>query len=403
MKKFNLLLILCIGFSFFGYAENEPYAFYLTWVDDPTTTIVIDWHEEQATTAKLFFKEQDHSAWKIYLSNVTPFPFASRHVHRVSMKGLEPDTTYELKFSESGEVYHFRTMPENLEKHQLKIAIGGDAMHQKASFEKMNKVVAAYEPDFVIIGGDMAYENGAAENIQRIFDWFDAYATTLITENRRILPCLVAAGNHEVVGGYHSKHDDYEQEDTFRAQIAPYFYALFAFPGQPGYNVLDFGKYLSLIILDTEHSNPIEGMQTEWLEEVFEAREDVIHKIPIYHVPAYPSVREYNGHVQTLVRETWTPLFEANDVKIAFENHDHAYKRTFPIKEMELDPDGIVYVGDGSWGVEPRPIHEVSETWYLEKAMQVRAFTLLTLACDGFSLISVDEEGDVIDAYSYPD
>ncbi len=402
MKKVSTLIFLLIGIHLYAFAEKEPYAFYLTWEEDPTSTIVIDWHEDKTTSAPLYFKEQDHSSWKIFFSKVSPYPFASRNVHRVSLYGLEENTTYEIKFSESGEVYHFKTMPDNLDRHPVRIAIGGDAMHQKASFEKMNRVVAAYEPDFVIIGGDMAYENGAAENVQRIFDWFEAYSTTLVTENNRILPCLVAAGNHEVVGGYYSKHEDYEQEDSFRAKIAPYFYALFAFPGQPGYNVLDFGNYLSLIILDTEHSNPIEGTQTEWLKEVFESREDVLHKIPIYHVPAYPSVREYNGHVQTLVREIWTPIFEENNVRIAFENHDHAYKRTFPIKDMKLDPDGIVYVGDGSWGVEPRPIHEVSETWYLEKGMQVRAFTFLTLACDSFKFISIDEEGEVIDDYSYP-
>lgn len=402
MKKLFTLVLFLIGTDIYAFVEKEPYAFYLTWEEDPTSTIVIDWHEDETRSTPLYFKEMDHGSWKIFLSKVTPFPFASRQVHRVSLFGLEENTMYEIKFSESGEVYHFKTMPDNLDQNPVRIAIGGDAMHRKSSFEKMNRVVAAYEPDFVIIGGDMAYENGAAENLQRIFDWFEAYSTTLITENKRILPCLVAAGNHEVVGGYYSKHEEYEQEDAFRAKIAPYFYSLFAFPGQPGYNVLDFGKYLSLIILDTEHSNPVEGIQTEWLKEVFESREEVLHKIPIYHVPAYPSVREYNGHVQTLVRETWTPIFEENKVRIAFENHDHAYKRTFPIKDMELDPDGIVYVGDGSWGVEPRPIHEVAETWYLEKAMSVRAFTLLTLECDSFSFISIDEEGEVIDDYSYP-
>jgi len=247
----------------------------------------------------------------------------------------------------------------------------------------------------------MAYENGLADNIQRIYDWFDAYKNTLVTEDNRIIPCIVAAGNHEVVGGYYSKHEGYEQNNEFRRRIAPYFYGLFAFPGQPGYNVLDFGKYLSLIILDTEHSNPIEGVQTEWLKRTFESRQDVMHKIPIYHVPAYPSVRDYNGTTQTMVRDAWTPIFEKNGVRIAFENHDHAYKRTFPVKDQQIDQSGIVYVGDGSWGVAEREVHSLDSAWYLKKVQSVKAFTLLTLEGSQFSLISVDENGNVID--SFPD
>jgi acid phosphatase type 7 len=156
---------------------------------------------------------------------------------------------------------------------------------------------------------------------------------------------------------------------------------------------------LSLIILDTEHSNPILGAQTDWLTKTLEERKKVNHKIPIYHVTAYPSVREYNGAVQTLVREKWTPIFEANGVEIAFENHDHAYKRTFPIKIMEVNESGIIYVGDGSYGVTPRKIHSVDSTWYLNKAQSIRAFTLLTVEENSWSFVSIDEDGNVIDSF----
>jgi acid phosphatase type 7 len=399
-KRNSALLVLCLFFCGLpaSIALQDPYAFYLTWKEDPTSTIVIDWHHEEETSQMLFLREKKNENWMEFASEVSTFPFSSRHVHRVFIDKLEEDSEYEIKFFEEGKVYYFRTMPADLSNKPLRIAIGGDAMHHKEVFEKMNKVVSSHNPDFVIIGGDMAYENGLAGNVQRIYDWFDAYSHTLVTADSRIIPCLVAAGNHEVVGGYYTKHEAYEQTDAFRAQIAPYFYALFPFPGQPGYNVLDFGKYLSLIILDTEHSNPIRGDQTDWLKKVLEERKDVLHKIPVYHVPAYPSVRDYAGVVQTLVRETWTPIFDDHQIKIAFENHDHAYKRTYPIRNNELNPEGIIYVGDGSWGVEPRDIHDVATTWYLEHAHKIRAFTLLTLSSDGLSFISVDEEGEVIDS-----
>lgn len=396
----NIPLILLLLFSAsFAQAQEAPYAFYLTWNQDPTTSMVVDWHANGMDSQVLKIRRKGTTDWSDMESDVLPYPFSERMVHRVALLGLRPDTAYEIMLPGNEEVYYFRTMPANLNEKSLKIAIGGDSMHRKEWFEKTNRMVTFFEPDFIIIGGDMAYENGLPENIDRIYDWFEAYSNTLITADKRILPCVVAIGNHEVVGGYYGKNSGYEQTNSFRKRIAPYFYGLFAFPGQPGYNVLDFGTYLSLIILDTEHSNPIEGVQTEWLVKTLKERENVLHRIPIYHVPAFPSVRNYDGQTQTLVRENWVPLFEENGVRIAFENHDHAYKRTFPIKNLQLDQSGITYVGDGSWGVAERDIHDVDATWYLKKAQSIRAFTLLTLEGQQFSLISVDEEGRIIDSY----
>jgi acid phosphatase type 7 len=405
MKYFKSVALLFVGAFFWlpGFSQSVPESFFLTWTSDPTTTMDVDWHMDELNPTTLYFRRRGTEKWHAFESDVLPYPFSPRYIHRVGLQGLRSNTEYELRFATSDSIYYFRTLPKNLNGKSLKIAIGGDSMHRKEWFEKTNGVVTSYDPDFVIIGGDMAYENGLAENIQRIYDWFDAYTNTLVMEDNRIIPCIVAIGNHEVVGGYYRQHDGYNQTDEFRRRIAPYFYGLFAFPGQPGYNVLDFGKYLSLIILDTEHSNPIAGVQTEWLKATLESRKNVLHKIPIYHVPAFPSVRDYNGTTQTLVRETWTPIFEENGVTIAFENHDHAYKRTYPIRAQQVDESGIVYVGDGSWGVQEREVHSLDSAWYLKKVQSVKAFTLLTLEGSKFSFISVDENGNVIDSFSESD
>ncbi|WP_373522721.1 fibronectin type III domain-containing protein [Aquiflexum sp.] len=405
MKYFKPFVLLFAGI-FFGissFAQTEPHAFYLTWTSDPTTSIEVDWHLDAINPTTLYFRRKGTEKWHSFQSDVLPYPFSPRYVHRVGLQDLRSNTEYELRFASSDSIYYFRTLPKNLNNKSLKIAIGGDSMHRKEWFEKTSRVATSYDPDFVIIGGDMAYENGLAVNIQRIYDWFDVYTNTLVTDDNRIIPCIVAVGNHELVGGYYTQHEGYEQTSEFRGRIAPYFYGLFAFPGQPGYNVLDFGKYLSLIILDTDHTNPIEGVQTEWLRRTLESRKNVTHKIPIYHVTAYPSVRDYNGITQTLVREIWTPIFEENGVKMAFENHDHAYKRTYPIKAQQIDESGIVYVGDGSWGVQPREVHSLDSAWYLKNVQSVRAFSLLTLEGGKFSLISVDEDGNVIDRFPESD
>lgn len=75
------------------------------------------------------------------------------------------------------------------------------------------------------------------------------------------------------------------------------------------------------------------------------------HVFPVYHVPAFPSVRSFSNQTSAAIRRNWVPLFERFGIKVAFEHHDHAYKRTVPIREEAIDPErGIVYFGDGAWG-----------------------------------------------------
>lgn len=163
--------------------------------------------------------------------------------------------------------------------------------------------------------------------------------------------------------------------------------------------MLDVGDYLSLIALDTDHTNPIDGEQTEWLQAALEARQDRPFVFPFYHVTAYPSHRNYSGSIPRRIREYWVPLFEEYNVPVAFENHDHTYKRTPPIREGAIDSTGVVYLGDGAWGVGTRDVHSVEDTWYLERAESVKHFILGTLTPGKVSFEMIDQDGRVFDRY----
>lgn len=394
-------VFLCIISAAEGRATTaaDPLAIFVSWKEDPTTTICIDWHTTQRTYLKLYYRAQGREEWLEVPGKLQAFPHSDRVIHRVSLQGLSPGTAYEVKFSENAESYYFRTMPADTEQEAVRIAFGGDTMHSKRYMEETNRQVLQYDPHLVVIGGDLAYANGNAREVERWYDWFDAWNSSLITEDRRLIPVIVAIGNHEVIGGYYDKQKNYKANIQNRETIAPYFYKLFAFPGHPGYNTLDFGKYLSLFVLDTDHTNPVDGEQTEWLAEQLEHRQDVKHLIPVYHVPAYPSVRSFRNRTSKRIREHWLPLFEEWGVKIAFENHDHAYKRTYPIRNNEPDEDGIVFIGDGAWGTAPREVHAVEKSWYLQQAQSVRHFILMTIQGGELSMIMIDKDGQQIDSY----
>ena len=448
MKSISgLILILLLSSMFFSVEEEkyDPIALYLTWQQDPATTMTIDWHslkDEQRTTV-VEYRLKGEELWNNSFGSEHDFPYSERIIHRVELTELQPDAKYEFRFGDDSKAYTFRTMPGQLTR-PLRIAIGGDTMHHQDFFEETNRQILKYDPDFTVVGGDIAYADAVPPEEQGIrgdpqtrgradprpgleegdnlwYHWFDGYKNTLITESGRVIPMLVAIGNHEASPGYYYNDDDYEQTDEKRMENAPYFYSFFAMPGQPGYEVLDFGDYMSMILLDSDHTNPVDGEQTEWLEQVLAERQDVAHVFPNYHVPAYPSVRDTDGRIPVRIREHWVPLFEQYNVKIAFENHDHAYKRTHPIRDGQINHNnGVIYIGDGSWGTVPRGLggrrmavtYDAAdkietqdlnpygdEYWYIRRAESVMHFILLTIEGQHQHMFMVDSKGNIIDEY----
>ena len=143
------------------------------------------------------------------------------------------------------------------------------------------------------------------------------------------------------------------------------------------YRTLDLANTLSFVLLDTGHILPIDGAQSNWLKASLEERKQVPWKCAVYHIAAYPSIYNFAEKVPSLIRTEWVPSFEEYGVCLAFENHNHAFKKTYPLLKGKVDPAGIVYLGDGSWGVPTRS--SGGNRWYLEKKAALNTFSLLTL------------------------
>jgi acid phosphatase type 7 len=390
---------------------ERPLALYLTWQRDPTTTMTIQWHTRGDTgEASLEHGPLGSEDLTRIQAQSHPMVFSDRTIHTVELTGLEPDSEHRFRLNNvtremNSPFYKLRTMPATAHR-PIRVAVGGDVLHQAAWMEEVNRHAMRYDPDFIVWGGDLAYSDGREDRVQREYTFFEVMMNTLIADDGRVVPVLMGIGNHEIRGGFYWGHDRgreaYEDTNEFRESIAPYYYNLFAFPGHPGYDVLDFGDYMSLIFLDSDHSGPVEGTQTEWLEETLSSREGMRHLFPVYHVPAYPSVRNVDGATSQRIRQHWHPLFERYGVQVAFENHDHAYKRTVPIRQEQEHEDGIVFIGDGAWGVGERKVHVAEETWYLARSQSIRHLILMTLQEDFQDFKVISREGKLIDHYIPP-
>lgn len=359
----------------------------LTWQRDPSTTMTIDWHETSPLERPVLLHRRKGAAeWMSSVPAASEFPHApGRMVYRIELTGLEPDADYEFRPAGRELPYHFRTMPKRLTR-ALRVVVGGDTA-PAGIFEKINGVAAALRPDFILWGGDYSYSNGQAAEIKKEILWHENIRDHLIGADRRVIPVIAAVGNHEV-----------------NSSVAPYYEANFAFPAEETYGVLDFGDYLSVWVLDTNHVARVAGKQTAWFAGSLaeRAKDPGRVLIPVYHVPAYPSVRKDEGTTLE-IRKHWVPLFEKGGVSMVFEHHDHAYKRTHPLlggKVQDSSAKGVTYLGDGAWGASIRKVRPPTDVPHIAKSRSVNHLFFFEIGPDGpLRFQALDLTGEVFDRF----
>jgi hypothetical protein len=307
-------------------------------------------------------------------------------IFRSELAGLEPDTEYIFRIGTDSAEQSFRTMPAK-DTNTLQFVSGGDAGVGDAP-RHSNRLAAAQAPAFVVLGGDIAYENG--RDPLRFLEFLENYSADLRV-GQRMVPLIGCLGNHEVDGGYEQGREK-----------APFFYSVFdgLFP-DTGYATLDFGQYLSLVLLDSGHTSDISGAQTDWLARVLKEREECPNVFVVNHVPAYPSHRSFQGAADSpgtgaANRKHWVPLFERYNVDAVFEHHDHTFKRTHPLLDGLPNEKGVLYLGDGSWGKIRKPT-EMETRPYLVKASEDYHISVHRIEGREQFHVALSDEGRVVD------
>jgi acid phosphatase type 7 len=369
----------------------DPLALFLTWQHDPTTTMTVQWigTAEEGADRPVWFAKSGSLDWRRATGTSRPYPMSNRRVFRTELTGLEPDAEYRFRIGLDSPERGFRTMPAKA-ANSIDFISGGDSgIGQEA--QQINRLAAVQEPRFVLLGGDLAYENGTDGNV--FLQFLTNYASQLIDERGRLIPLVACLGNHEVRGGYAKT----------RAE-APFFYSVFdGLYTDTGYATLDFGDYLSLILLDTNHTTPVVGEQTSWLDRQLKERELCPNLFVAYHVPSYPSFRAAEVDGTELgtgadSRKYWVPLFERYNVDAVMEHHDHTFKRTHPLVGGHADPNGVPYLGDGSWGKLRRP-KTSAERPYLAVTHESYHLTLHKIEGNQRYHIALSDKGKVVDVY----
>lgn len=382
---------------------------YLTWSQDPTTTMTVNWvdlYPESPST--LHWRRVGDPAWSTATAARKAVEPSALQRRWVELSGLAPDTLYEFGIGPAPAppkdekeqkalaeaTWRFRTMPAALSADRpLRIVGGGDMMHTRAMVDAMNARVAQLQPDFALLGGDLAYDDGV--HATRVVDWLQSWMRLTTAEGRRLIPMVVAIGNHEVRGGYKGRVP----------ADAPYFYGLFTLPQGRSHYALDFGSYLSVVVLDTGHTVEVAGEQATWLESALAARTGSQFLIACYHYPAYGTAKAPKDglpidHPRSVaIRESWVPHFERFGITAALEHDHHNFKRTHRLRRHARDDsNGILYLGDGAWGVETRTVPPPDVGWWLAKASPTRHLWDYELRADGTATLrAVEADGTLLD------
>lgn len=382
---------------------SNPDTLFLTWQRDPTTTMTIQWIGPPAETALIHFAPlgkgsadkkgkkaetiDKYEEWASAATKQHSYPTTDLNVFRAELTGLTPGTEYQFRLDDNSPVARFRTMPAKA-TDAFQFVSGGDCgtnVHAIAN----NILAAKQDPMFALIGGDLGYDDGKKTDIS--LDFVRNYSRHMIDNQGRLVPMVVCMGNHEVNGGYGKTRE-----------AAPFFFALHdGLFAERSYATLDFGDYLSLVLLDTGHVAAINGEQTAWLDRVLAERVDRPHLIAANHVPAYPSYRKSEGEggkagTGELNRTHWVPLFERHNIDAVLEHHDHTFKRTHPLMDGRVDSNGIVYLGDGSWGRLRSP-KAPEDRPYLATTNESYHLTLHRLEGEQRFHVALEETGRVVD------
>ncbi|NGX26497.1 MAG: hypothetical protein K940chlam6_00420 [Chlamydiae bacterium] len=442
MRLSHCLLCIVLFFSF-GWAQ-DPEILYLTWKGDPATTMTVMWHttdgngptvvyytqvnskigfslplhphlssplhrpyslnrpcfEDRKSGAQALVKlpifestyvyqPPEEAQWQKQEGTSHRLQNSSVTVHQVELSNLVPDTDYSFRL-EDGDIHRLRTMPDGLTR-PIRAVVGGDAYFSEELYRKMNREVASRDPDFVILAGDIAYTEGLScalrtryWKINRWEEFFTYWSKDMVTKEGRLIPIVPVLGNHDVKEGF---------DDPYKKEVL--FYQFFVFPKpEIPYRVFQIGSDLCFFLLDSCHTYPIGGLQTEWLKKALNKHQNALYRIPVYHIAAYPSENSYTHRGSKDIRKFWVPLFEKYGVKISMEHDNHDFKRTYPIWQGRVDPKGILYLGDGAWGVFPE---KPRRHWYLAKALRTNCYWLLTINQSKLLAEAFDNEGELID------
>jgi hypothetical protein len=336
-------------------------------------------------------------------------------IHHVELTGLNPDTIYYFICGNSdngwSEELSFKTAP--MKRKDVRFVVGGDSRNDArydyeswpSARDSITKLMASYDPDFVIFIGDYLWSGEYEES--NLFgytlntfpdtwdNWLAAWYKYARTGDNRLIPLMPVIGNHEIVYPEPSNYDPYTQASNY--------YMLFVPTGSKAYYSLNWGPDLHIIVLDSEIRDPSSDSwkeQTEWLGQDLSENHGYLWKIAANHRPPLDDLS---------IQRQWTREFDTFHLDLMFSGHQHYYERSHPInllnhqdrlssESFESPENGTIYIVSGGWGA---PLNGGSNWYSAIGPIEEYHFTLVDIYENGtLQFRAVNLNNEVIDNFT---
>ncbi|HAC23485.1 MAG TPA: hypothetical protein DCE81_01070 [Cytophagales bacterium] len=403
-------------------------------------------------------------AKKISRSKVTVTPLnlnkQTTLLYRSQLGKLKFDQDYIYRVLQNGTVVSTATFRTRTRKPETRFAVFGDCGARSPQQAKISWLVNEQKPDFVLVTGDIVYNNGREQEYRRnFFPYYissksDSSVGSPIMKN---IPFYMLVGNHDIYSADLAKYPDglayfyYNdlplngavpeetlevkgppaQVDAFRKSVQPRFPRMTHFS-------FDHGNVHIACLDANSYINPLDPTVIEWLtNDLRTSKAD--WKIVAYHQPGFNSSK---AHYDYQLMRLLSPVMEQLGVDLVLTGHVHNYQRTHPLafepkkdstgarylisKEGRVDgkftldqafdgvtntkPKGIIYIVTGAGGaalydkeMSAKPFmwkHEPQENWVpftAKMVSDIHSFTLIETAGKKLKLRQLDSQNQVID------
>lgn len=287
----------------------------------------------------------------------------STHLYRAQLNRLAFDSAYVYDVALNGNSIASAWFYTRSTQDHVTFAVIGDSgegsKEQAAIAYQMYKAA----PDYVMIVGDIVYENGLAREYLKNF--FPYYMATEASPERgaplmSAIPFYAVIGNHDVLSDDLDKFSDglayfHYMDLPLNAPVGEYYLkpkgntdALKNFksitkpryPSMTNYS-FDYGNVHMVVLDSNPYASPLDSQLLPWLiNDLKSSKAD--WKMVSFHHPGFNSNAAHND--DQLMR-LLSPIMEELNVDMVLSGHVHNYQRTVPLLfSPEKDASGKQYV-----------------------------------------------------------
>ena len=363
--KYLFIVLLSIGLQIAKAQETKPGGLfiakpYLQIGREPSTeSLELLWHVDDVNADWAVEQRNDkNNAWKrtekVAYTRIAVKGIPPHRVYHTKLTSLIPGSTFAYQVLKDGKVVFSAEgkAPRSASQSYRFIAagdIGAETPDQKLI------ALRAFElkPDFVLIPGDIVYENGTISEYRQKF-WNIYNAEKADTQGAPLMssvPFITAAGNHDTDNRDLDKYPDdlgyymfWDQplngplgaegsaavpvlkgsDENRKAFMAA---AGDAYPRMTNYS-FDYGNAHWTVLDGNPYVDWSNKELLEWVKNDLASAKNATWRFVMFHQPSFNSSHE---HFEQQQMRVLSPVLEAGNVDVVFNGHVHNYQRSFPL------------------------------------------------------------------------